>query len=64
MSLDAWLSAAVADARRRGLSELEPLLEGLARATRVLRAADFNESPLSPPSDTGPDLQTGRGPRP
>jgi hypothetical protein len=42
MTVDAWLEAAIADAERRGLPELKPLLEGLARATRVLREADFN----------------------
>ena len=35
--------AAVADADRRGLPDLKPLLETLARATEALRAADFND---------------------
>jgi hypothetical protein len=53
MNIDAWLQAAVADAERRGLAELKPILETLARATATLRAADFNEhaqggSPQSP----------------
>ncbi len=43
MTVDAWLEAAVADAERRGLPELKALLEALARATRALRAADFND---------------------
>lgn len=38
--VDDWLRAAVADAERRGVPELRPLLEGLARATRGLREAD------------------------
>lgn len=42
--VDSWLQAAVADADRRGLPDLKPLLEGLAQATRALRAADFNET--------------------
>jgi hypothetical protein len=42
MTIEAWLKAAVADADARGLPELKPLLEGLAGATRVLRAADWN----------------------
>lgn len=42
MTIDAWLQAAIADAERRGLPELKPILETLARATRALRAADFN----------------------
>ena len=35
-----WLAAAVADAENRGLRELKPLLESLAKATEALRAAD------------------------
>jgi hypothetical protein len=42
-SVDCWLAAALADAERRGLAELKPLLEALAQATRALRAADFND---------------------
>ena len=38
--VDAWLAAACADAERRGLPELKPLLEGLARSTEALRIAD------------------------
>ncbi len=41
--VNAWLEDAVADARRRGLPELEPLLTGLAQATAQLRAADWND---------------------
>ena len=43
MTIDQWLEAAQADAERRGLPALKPLLEGLARMTKALRAADFNE---------------------
>jgi hypothetical protein len=43
MTIDAWLHAAIADAERRGLPELKPLLEALARSAQSLRAADFNE---------------------
>ena len=32
MTIDAWLQAAIADAERRGLADLKPLLEALARA--------------------------------
>lgn len=41
MNLDAWLRAAIADAERRHLPALKPLLEGLAAATDALRAANF-----------------------
>jgi hypothetical protein len=43
MTVDSWLQAAIADAERRGLPELRPILETLARATKALRAADFND---------------------
>ena len=43
MTTDAWLLAAIADAERRGLPELKPLIEALARATQALRAADFSD---------------------
>jgi hypothetical protein len=45
MTVDRWLEASLADAERRGLPELKPLLEALAHATRVLRAASFNQGP-------------------
>ena len=45
MTVDRWFEASLADAERRGLSDLKPLLEALARATRLLRAASFNEDP-------------------
>jgi hypothetical protein len=40
MDINAWLNAAIADAERRGLPELKPLLETLARSTAALRDAD------------------------
>jgi hypothetical protein len=42
MSMDvaAWLARASADADARGLPELKPLLETLARSTQALRDAD------------------------
>ena len=42
MTVDLWLENAIADAERRRLPGLRPLLEALARATSVLRAADWN----------------------
>ena len=41
MTVESWLKAAIADAEQRGLPELKPLLEALARATNALRAADL-----------------------
>jgi len=43
MTVDTWLQQAAEDAERRGLAALVPLLEGLARALRDLRAADFGD---------------------
>ena len=40
MTVDSWLAAAIADAERRGLLELKPLLETLARSTEALRRAE------------------------
>jgi len=36
----AWLARSIADAEARGLPQLAPLLETLARSTEALRAAD------------------------
>lgn len=44
MQTEAWLDAIKADAVRRGLPELAPLLDGLVAATRRLRQAAWNES--------------------
>ncbi len=41
--LEAWLAQALADARRRGLGDLEPLLVSLARAAASIRTADWND---------------------
>ena len=49
MTIDTWLQNAIADAERRGLPELKPILETLAKATRALRAADFNVSASNEP---------------
>jgi hypothetical protein len=40
MTIEAWLRAACEDADRRGLPDLKPLLEALARSTANLRRAD------------------------
>ena len=40
MLIESWLAAAIADAERRGLPGLKPILETLARSTAALRAAD------------------------
>ena len=40
MTVESWLAAAIADAERRGLTGLKPILETLARSTSALREAD------------------------
>jgi hypothetical protein len=45
----AWLESAEADADRRGLPELKPVLRLFAQATAALRGADWNG--LTPPDD-------------
>jgi hypothetical protein len=55
-SIARWLAAAEADAERRGLPELKPLLQSLAASTTALRAADWNDAadaPQSPSSGLG-----------
>jgi hypothetical protein len=54
MSIEDWLESAVQDADRRELPALRQALEGLARSTTALRAADWNldltgELPETPP---------------
>lgn len=54
MTVDAWVAAATADAERRGLPELRPLIEALAQATRTLRAADLTrQEPVPKPRRAG-----------
>jgi hypothetical protein len=61
MELDDWLKAARADAERRGLADLQPMLDSLVQATRALRRADWNEDPTGRPD--GPAFSSpGRRP--
>ena len=46
MQIEDWLRAACADADRRGLPQLKPLLESLALSTKRLRQADEDTRPL------------------
>ena len=66
MTIESWLQAAVADAAKRGLPELKPILETLAKATTALRAADFNDDAAAsrqssvasrPPTDPGSETR-------
>ena len=65
MSISDWLAAATADAEKRGLPELIPMLEGLAQATERLRAADWNdnpdkETPCDPPDSSPSHPRSGQ----
>ena len=51
MTVESWLAAALADADRRGLAALKPLLETLARSTAALREADDAERRSTEPRD-------------
>jgi hypothetical protein len=55
--VDAWLAAAIADAERRGLPELKPLLEGLARSTEALRRADHERRTVLDPEAAETDRE-------
>ena len=48
MTVDDWLRAAIADAERRGLGALKPILETLARSTAALREAERAIAPSQP----------------
>ncbi|MCX6546010.1 MAG: hypothetical protein NTV05_16565 [Acidobacteria bacterium] len=65
MTLDDWLDSACADADRRELPELKPLLANLAQATRFLRAADWNDlaGAVRQPADAGLPVNGARGPQ-
>jgi hypothetical protein len=41
MTVETWLAVVLADADKRGLPEIKPLLEGVAKAMRALRDADL-----------------------
>jgi hypothetical protein len=49
-----WLDMAAADAVRRDLPDARPVLEGLARAVSLLRAADWNEEASGVPEAAAP----------
>jgi hypothetical protein len=56
MTVESWHASAKADAERRGLPELKPLLETLARSTAALRLAASGISGSQP--DSGPGKKT------
>ena len=58
MTVDRWLAAAEADADRRGMPELKPLLRGLAASMRALRAGDWNDRADADAGDAPPPGET------
>jgi hypothetical protein len=59
MTIESWLKAALADAEHRGLPELKPILDALARSTQALRAADFNDDASGKPTAPASRQPTG-----
>ena len=53
-SVDEWKAWAIADAGRRGLDALIPLLEGLAGSTARLRSTAWSQAPdvADPPASS------------
>jgi hypothetical protein len=54
MTLEQWLEDGKSDAYRRKLPELADLLDGLARSTAALRAADWNDDAAGDAPDLAP----------
>jgi hypothetical protein len=67
MSPESWLASAIADAERRGLAAMKPMLESLARSLAALRAADaaHREQERQLAADQGPPASpTSQPPQP
>ena len=60
MTIAEWLAEAKADAEKRGLPELAPMLDGLAKATEQLRKADWNDTADKDPLDLSHRDEAGR----
>ena len=63
MTVADWLKMAKADAERRGGPELVAALDGLAKATEALRAADWNADEGTSVEVPGPEGRSGDLPR-
>ena len=62
MTLEQWIEDGKSDAYRRKLPELAELLDGLARSTAALRAADWNDD-AGGDTHAVADLEVERSPR-
>jgi hypothetical protein len=60
MQIDDWLTSACADADRRGVAGMRPLLESLARSTAALREMDRRVR-AQPHSDDSPETPVSGG---
>ena len=60
MTVAEWLAQAKADAEKRNLPGLIPALEGLAKATEQLRAADWNDNAEKDPQDPADGADTDK----
>jgi hypothetical protein len=56
MDVPGWLTRSIADAERRGLPQLTPLLETLATSTAALRAADAEFGHPAAMDDVDPEV--------
>jgi hypothetical protein len=63
MTIKTWLEIAIQDAERRGLPELKPLLEGLAKATSALRTAEWNSDASGDNVESPLPIDSARGTR-
>ena len=57
MTIASWLEHVIADAERRQLPALRPLLEGLAASTAILRDADWNLDAADSPARSDADVR-------
>jgi len=55
MTIDDWLDSACADADRRGLADLKPLLVSLAASTKALRGAGWDDARRAAAGQGAPD---------
>ena len=60
MTIKTWLEMAIHDAERRGLPELRPLLEALAKSTSALRTAEWNADATGEDFESGVSLDSAR----
>ena len=61
MTVEDWLAAASADADRRGLADLKPLLESLAKSTKALRSAGWEDADRPAPASADPPAPPADG---